>query len=212
MFPEGGEERALQAEARLCDQGFVQSVAIGGHDHGPRSAPREDRMMRLRPASMAVVLGLALCGAAAGAAEIKVNYDLQADFTRYKTWRWRKGTPAPDPVADKQLRDAIESRLAARGLSRVESGGDLEVVYHVAAENKIGVENVGYKQLFFEGHATRIRYLSVGTLVLDMIDASSRKVVWRGEAQDATTPAPRAIERMIEEGIAQLLQDFPPEE
>jgi len=166
----------------------------------------------LRPATLAVFLGLALCGAAAGAAEIKVNYDLQADFTRYKTWRWRKGTPAPDPVADKQLRDAIESRLAARGLSRVESRGDLEVVYHVAAENKIGVENISYKEPFFEGRATRIRYLSVGTLVLDMIDASSGKVVWRGEAHDATTPAPRAIERMIDEGIAQLLRDFPPEE
>jgi Domain of unknown function (DUF4136) len=165
----------------------------------------------LRPATLAVFLGLALCGAA-GAADIKVNYDWQADFTRYKTWRWRKGTPAPDPVADKQLRDAIESRLAARGLSRVESRGDLEVVYHVAAENKMGVENLAYKEPFFEGRATRIRYLSVGTLVLDMIDASSGKVVWRGEAQDATTPAPRAIERMIDEGIAQLLQDFPPEE
>ena len=160
-------------------------------------------MMRLRPATMAVVLGLALCGAAAGAAEMKVTYDLQADFTRYKTWRWRKGTAAPDPVADKQLRDAIESRLAARGLSRVESGGDLEVVYHVTAQNKVGVGKVGGdSQPFFDAQATRIRYLSVGTLVLDMIDASSRKVVWQGEAYDATTPVPRAIERMIDEGIA----------
>ena len=61
---------------------------------------------------MAVFLGLALCGAAAGAAEITVNYDWQTDFTRYRTWRWRRGTPAPDPAADKRLRDAIESRMA----------------------------------------------------------------------------------------------------
>ena len=169
-------------------------------------------MMRLRPATMAVFLGLALCGAAAGAAEITVNYDLQADFTRYNTWRWRKGTPAPDPVADKQLRDAIESTLAARGLSRVETRGDLEVVYHVVAENKVGVQKLVYKQPFFESQATRIRYLSMGTLVLDMIDASSGKIVWRGEAHDATPPVQRSIERMIDEGIAQLLQDFPPEE
>ena len=74
------------------------------------------------------------------------------------------------------------------------------------------MENIGYKQPFFEGRATRIRYLNVGTLVLDMIDASSRKVVWRGEAHDATAPGPRAIERMIDEGIAQLLEDFLPEE
>ena len=169
-----------------------------------------DRTM-LRPATLAVLLGLALCGATAGAADIKVQHDWQADFTRYQTWRWRKGTPAPDPAVDKQLRDAIESTLAARGLSRVESRGDLAVVYHVAAENKIGVENLGYKMPFFEGRATRIRYLNEGTLVLDMIDTSTGKVVWRGEAHDATTPAPRAIERMIDEGIAQLLQDFPPE-
>jgi hypothetical protein len=165
----------------------------------------------LRPATLAVFIGLALSGAA-GAADIKVNYDWQADFTRYKTWRWRKGTPAPDPVADKRLREAIESRLAARGLTRVESRGDLDVVYRVAAENKIGVENLGYKQPFFEGRATRIRHLRMGTLVLDMIDASSGKVVWRGEAYDATTTALSDLERMIDEGIAQLLQDFPPEE
>jgi hypothetical protein len=165
----------------------------------------------LRQATLAVFLGLALC-AAAGAADIKVDHDWQTDFTRYGTWRWRKGTPAPDPVADKRLREAIESSLAARGLTRVESGADLDVVYHVAAEHKIGVENLGYKQPFFEGRATRIRYLSVGTLVLDMIDASSGKVVWRGEAHDATTTAVSDIERMIDEGIAQLLEDFPPEE
>jgi Domain of unknown function (DUF4136) len=111
--------------------------------------------MRLRPATMVLFVVLALSGATAGAAEIKVNYDRQADFTRYKTWRWRKGTPAANPVADKQLRDAIESRLAARGLSRVESRGDLEVVYHAADENKIGVEKLGYKQPDFEAQATQ---------------------------------------------------------
>jgi hypothetical protein len=169
-------------------------------------------MTLLRPATMLAFAGLALCAAATDAAEIKVNYDRQADFTRYKTWSWRKGTPATNPAADKLLRDAIESRLAARGFSRVESRGDLEVVYHAAAENKIALENLGYKQPDFEGQATRVRYLTVGTVLLDMIDASTGKVVWRGEARDATTPTARAIERMIDEGIAQLLQDFPPED
>jgi hypothetical protein len=167
-------------------------------------------MMRVRPATIVVFVGLALSGAAAGAVEIKVNYDRRADFTRYKTWRWRKGTPAPDRVADKQVRDAIESGLAARGLSRVESRGDLQVVYRRREQDRRGEARL--QAAVLRGSGQRIRYLSVGTLLLDMIDASSGKVVWRGEAQDATTPAPRAIERMIDEGIAQLLQDFPPEE
>jgi hypothetical protein len=160
---------------------------------------------------MLALVGLTLWGVAAGAAEIKVDYDKQADFTRYKTWSWRRGTPAPNPVADKRLREAIESRLAARGFSRVESGGDLAVVYHAAAENDVSLEKLGYKDPEFGTEATRVRVLRVGTVLVDVIDASTGKVVWRGHGRDATVPAPRAVERMIDEGIEQLFRQFPPQ-
>jgi hypothetical protein len=158
--------------------------------------------------TLAIVV-LALWGATAAAAEVKAEYDKQADFTRYKTWSWRHGTPAPNPVADKRLREAIESGLAAHGLTKVQSGGDLEVVYHAAAESRISLENLGYKEPGFETEAKRIRYLRAGTVLLDVIDASTGKVVWRGQAQDATDPAPHAIERMIDDGIGKLLDLFP---
>ena len=81
----------------------------------------------------------------AAAAEVKVEHDPKADFSRYKTWSWRNGTPAPNPFSDKKLKDGIESRLAAHGLKRVENGGDLEIVYHAAGENQISTEKLGYK-------------------------------------------------------------------
>jgi hypothetical protein len=156
------------------------------------------------------LIGLAFWAAAASAADVKVDYDKDADFSRYKSWSWRPGTPAPNPVADKRLREAIESRLAARGLGLVERAGDLEVVYHAAGENRIGVEKLGYKEPGFENEATRVRYVRVGTVMIDMIDAASRKVVWRGQAQDIANPAPHDIERMINEGMDELFQHFPP--
>src|SRR5262249_33545599 len=148
--------------------------------------------------------GLVLWGAAAGAAEVKVDYDRTVDFSRYKTWSWRPGTPAPNPIANNRLREAIESRLATRGLARVESGGDLEVVYHAAAESKISVERLGYKEPEFENEATRVRYVRVGSVLVDMIDASNGKVVWRGQAKDAANPTARDVARMIDEGMDQL--------
>jgi hypothetical protein len=72
------------------------------------------------PASLLVLLGLVLWGPTAGAAEVKVDYDSHADFSQYKTWSWRRGTAAPNPVSDKLLREGIEARLAKRGLARVE--------------------------------------------------------------------------------------------
>src|SRR5262245_59244790 len=159
---------------------------------------------------MVALLGLVSWTAAAGAAEIKVDYDKHADFTRYRTWSWRKGTPAPNPVADTRLREAIESRLAARGLSRVESAGDLEVVYHAAAESQVSLDRLGYKEPGFETEATRVRVLRAGTVLVDVIDARSGKVVWRGQARDATNPTPAAVELMIEGGVEELFRQFPP--
>jgi hypothetical protein len=160
---------------------------------------------------MLAVGSLALWGAAAGAAEVQVDYDSHTDFSRYKTWSWRSdGTPAPNPVADKRLHEAIETRLKARGLERLESGGALEVVYHAAGENQISVEKLGYKEPEFETEAARVHYVRVGTVLLDMIDASTGKVVWRGQAKGAANPDYKDITRKIDGAIEKLFEHFPP--
>jgi hypothetical protein len=161
--------------------------------------------------TMLAVGSLALWGAAAGAAEVQVDYDTHTDFSRYKTWSWREGgTPAPNPVADKRLHEAIETRLQARGLQRVDHSGDLQVIYHAAGENQIGVEKLGYKEPEFETEATRVTYVRVGTVLLDMIDASTGKVVWRGQAQGAANPNYKDITLKIDGAIEKLFQHFPP--
>ena len=166
--------------------------------------------MRLRPATMVLFVVLALSGATAGAAEIKVNYDLQADFTRYKTWSWRTGTAAPNPVSDKRIREDIEARLSARGITRVDKGGNLEVVYHAAGDNQISVDKLGYKEPSFQTEATRVRYVRSGSILLDMIDAASGKVVWRGQAQEVADPTYTDVIRKIDSTMDKLFEHFPP--
>ena len=155
-------------------------------------------------------LGLALWAAAAPAAQIKVDYDSQADFSKYKTWSWRTGTPAPNPVSDKQLRAGIEARLAAHGLTRVDSGGNLEVVYHAAGENQISTEKLGYKEPTFQTEAARVHYVRSGSVLLDMIDAGTGKVVWRGQAQGVANPTYTDVGKKIDEAMDKLFERFPP--
>jgi hypothetical protein len=144
------------------------------------------------------------------AAEVKVDYDTHADFSLYKTWSWRRGTPAPNPVPDKQLREGIEARLAKRGLSRVESGGLLDVVYHAAGENQISTEKLGYKEPGFETEAKRVRYVRAGSVLVDMIDAASGKVVWRGRAEEVANPTYTDVARKIDQALDKLFEHFPP--
>ena len=166
-------------------------------------------MTGARVGSMAALVLVLALGAAAEDM-VKVDYDKKTDFAQYKTWSWRTGTPAPNPLADKRLRQAIAARLEGRGLTRVDAGGDLELVYHAAGENRIGVEKLGYKEPDFQTEAKKVTYVRVGTVMVDAIDAKSGKVVWRGEAEGAANPAYKDIETKIDSVVAKLFADFPP--
>jgi hypothetical protein len=161
--------------------------------------------------ALLVLLGLVLWAPpTARAAEVKVDYDSHADFSQYKTWSWRRGTAAPNPVSDKLLREGIEARLAKRGLARVESGGLLDVVYHAAGENQISTEKLGYKEPGFETEAKRVRYVRAGSVLVDMIDTASGKVVWRGQVAEVANPTYTDVTRKINEALDKLFEHFPP--
>jgi hypothetical protein len=159
--------------------------------------------------STALALGAVLASAAGALAAVKVDYDKKTDFSAYRTWSWRTGTPAPNPMADKRLREAIEGRLAASGMKKVDQGGDLEVVYHAAGENRIGVEKLGYKEPDFQTEAKRVTYVRVGTVMLDLVDAKTQKVVWRGEAEGVANPAYTDVVAKIDAAVGELFAQFP---
>jgi hypothetical protein len=164
----------------------------------------------LAPASLLALLGLAAWAPTARAADVKVDYDSHADFSRYKTWSWRRGTPAPNPTSDKQLREGIEARLTARGLARVEQGGLLEVVYHAAGDNQISTEKLGYKEPGFVTEANRVRYVRAGSVLVDMIDVASGKIVWRGQVEEVANPTYTDVTRKIDQALDKLFDHFPP--
>jgi len=165
----------------------------------------------MKDSRLAALLGLTLAlASSAAAADVKVDYDSKADFALYKTWSWRTGTAAPNPVSDKRIREDIEARLAAHGMTRVDKGGNLEVVYHAAGDNQISVDKLGYKEPSFQTEATRVKYVRAGSILLDMIDAASGKVVWRGQAQEVADPTYTDVIRKIDSTMDKLFEHFPP--
>lgn len=154
---------------------------------------------------MRIMLTLLLSAAAATS---QVEYDRQADFSRYETWSWHEGvTRAASPVADNRIREAIESGLAARGLSRVDRDGSLLVVYH--ASKDIQIDLVPIKNAV-ASPPTGIQYVEKGSLVIDLLDAASGNVVWRGHATGALKYGPTEIAEQIKAAVHQLLEQFPP--
>src|ERR1700745_4458860 len=61
------------------------------------------------------------------AQQIKTDFDHQANFSQYKTYSWQTIKPA-NSLWDARIKSAVEAQLAAKGWTRVDSGGDVAIV------------------------------------------------------------------------------------
>ena len=127
---------------------------------------------------------------------VKTEQDWDTDFARYRTYAWSQGVPARDPSIESQIRDAVDFELPFKGLKAVEkaSSPDLWVSTYASVEEEQVVDHLGYEVGTSGAASSRVGVLTlpVGTLVIDVVDARSGKLVWRGQAS-------KVVDRQVSE-------------
>jgi len=171
----------------------------------------------VRTGSLLLVL-IALIGCSS--MSIYVEYDQQTDFSRYKTFAWIETQPRRMPakridahILDSRIREAVEAELSARGFRLVpRPEADLLVIYHVGAKNKVDVTHYGYRygpRGRWVGHRVEVTKYKEGTLIIDIIDARLKELIWRGSAVGAVYSA-GDLDRKLTDAVGRLLEHFPP--
>jgi hypothetical protein len=148
------------------------------------------------------------------------DFDKTADFSTFKTYALKDGTKVGDPLIDNRIVAAIDAELAAKGLTKNDGKPDIVVVYHVAFDKKqdITAYNTGYGRYGYRwggGWGTtdvRVNEILVGTLVIDVADATKQAVVWRGMGVKEVDPQAKAEKRdkNIAEAVKKIFANFPP--
>ena len=172
--------------------------------------------MRQRGSSLrlaAFAASLAFSAAAAPAQSIQTDYDRSYDLSRLKTYDFASQTRGPnDPLAvnpmnDRRIQAALDSQLVARGYTR-DAGGkpDFLVAYHAATRNRVGVQEWGYGPGRWGSRRVDVNEYTQGTLVVDLVDAASRQLVWRGSATG--TIEPKEADKKIKKAVAKLMDQF----
>jgi hypothetical protein len=171
---------------------------------------------------------LFLLGTAFGQ-DVRYNFDKDTDFSKYKTYRWVsiKDAQKLDDITDRQVKDAIDAELAKKGLSKVDAeNADLYVGYQTAigTEKQFTSYNTdwgygpGWGGGWYGGGTGmttgQTSTIYVGTLALDMYDASKKELVWRGMATKTLDPKakPEKREKNLNKAVAKLLKKYPPEQ
>jgi len=179
----------------------------------------------------ALVLALVACSATY-AQDVRTNYMPGTDFSKYHTYAWVdevQGVPAvgghPDQILDAQVKQAIDSQMTAKGLTKVVDGKpDLLLGYQLAIDREKQINGFGSGWGGgwgggwgpwgggLESFSATTSTINIGTFVVGMYDPAAKKLVWIGAAQHAIEPSKKQEKNQerLNKGAQKLLKDFPP--
>lgn len=189
--------------------------------------------------SLLLAILVFLVTACASGPQVAQDYDTAADFDRYKTYAWLAQTPSkqtpaepapkgsPQPLIDARIRTAIEEVLPTRGFTPASepSQADFFVTYYFSSQTKTDTRSVDAYYGFGVGGRNsslgfgigvpinrRSRDYQLGTLMIDIIDAQTRKLVWRGTSAERLDErlTPKQTTQKINKTVQSILARFPP--
>jgi hypothetical protein len=179
---------------------------------------KEIYMKTVRRTAISTLFFLAALGAAF-AQHVKTDFDHQANFSQYKTYSWQT-IKDPDPLWDARIKSAVDAQLTAKGWTQVASGGDVAIVAIGTTHTERTLQTFyngfgggwGWRGFGGFGDATTTEQdYKEGTLLIDMYDAKTKQLIWRGSAEDTLSNKAATNEKNLNKGVAKMFKKFPPE-
>jgi hypothetical protein len=150
------------------------------------------------------------------------DYDKTANFSQYKTYAYQKNGIDKAEISDldkKRILKAIDQQMALKGFTKSDTP-DLLVNIFTKEREQVDVNQFsagwgygwgfGWNPFFWGGNNTTVNRYTEGTLFIDLIDASKKELIWQGEGQATLTKNPEKKDAMINEFVAEILQQYPP--
>jgi Domain of unknown function (DUF4136) len=168
-----------------------------------------------------VLLGMMLLfGSKSSAQQVKTDYDRGANFGQYKTYSWEQ-VKTKDALDVDRIKTAVNAALAAKGWTQVESGGDVSIVAIEITRNQQTLNTFydgmgggwGWRRFggggFGEATTTTETY-KVGTLLVDLFDAKTKQLIWRGTSSDTLSNNSDKNIKNLDKGVDKMFKHFPP--
>ena len=164
----------------------------------------------------------------------KPNYDYlaSAEFGKYKSYSWvsvakesKENHRAKNQLVDQRIIDAIDNSLAGKGLQKVTDKPDMLINYHVSVSEqeqqqprgRVSIGTSRYSGSSSLGFAVSMpvggtRTHKEGTLVIDMIDAKTKDLLWQGWGSRTVheDTDPERLTALVNEVVGEILANYPP--
>lgn len=183
-----------------------------------------------------LIAAIFACSACGPAIDVSNSFDSTTNFTALKSYAWASGSrlnlinpSANDSAIEAGIQSSVDRELAAKGYTKTSAGSaDFLVGYAGVTNNSLQSQTVnryyGYQEYRASddlpastpGGAGRqnlyLQKLSEGSLILDVSDRKSKKLLWRGVAKTTLLkdPTPQKSQQRIDQAVRKMLSGFPP--
>jgi uncharacterized protein DUF4136 len=204
----------------------MNSTNIDLHCGGRKGSSMKRYVQRLL---MAVFLMGSSMAAFAG--NVRTDYDHTADFSQYNTYSWGK-VKTSNPFFVDRIQQAVNKQLQAKGWQLAPTGGSVTVFatdnIHDQQEVQTMYDNMGggwgggwgwggwgWGGGWGPGIGTGIATTTttdqnVGSLVIDLFEGNSKKLLWRGLATENLSSNAGKNTKMVDSDINNMFKNFPP--
>ena len=163
--------------------------------------------------------GMLMASPVIKAQDVRYNFMPGTDFSKYHTYKWVsiEGGAHPNQIVDAQIKQAVDTQLASKGLTKTTGDtADLYVAYQIAVDQEKQWNAYGMGGgIRWGGFATATSStISVGTLVLDLYDPATKQLVWNGNATKTLDPGSNQEknQRNLDKAMQKLLKNYPPKQ
>ena len=169
-----------------------------------------------------VILSI-LLGSSLWAQKVKVGYDKQADFSKFKTYAWIPSqAPIARPLLAAHIAGTTDEELVKKGLQKVESNPDVLITQYGGVDTQGGVAATDPTYMAYGGLPppvwtgsvpAAVSHAEEGYLTMDVVDARSKQLLWRGKVKVHLDyeHKEKALDQ-VEKALGKLLAEYPPKE
>jgi hypothetical protein len=175
-------------------------------------------MTRIRLLAGHFAIAAATVAAACAPMTITTYTQRGVDVAAYRTFAWEQtatGVPG-DPRLDNNtffhdyLRDAVERELLTRGYEHTSLQPEMYVHYHASAQQKVLMADRQVRSEQCRDCTAEV--YDEGTLLIDLTNARTGALVWRGVAQSGLTAAVNnqlRMEETIDRAVTRIFTTLP---
>ncbi|NJN25138.1 MAG: DUF4136 domain-containing protein [Cyclobacteriaceae bacterium] len=182
-----------------------------------------------------IILAMALLAmASCSTVQFHSEKDRDVDFSKYKTMSFYGWTEQSDKILNRFDKERIEraftEEFEKRGLDKTDRNGDIVMSLFIVVDQKTGTTaytshygaggpygyygGFGYGAAWGWGMGYNTTSYSeydyyVGTLVCDVFDSETKKLIWQGTISGEIDENPKNRERNIPRLVKELMKRFP---